>query len=200
MLFCLSLVALLVGAEPAFAGKDDAAAGILAFPSLVALLSYPAGLALHALILAYAPRRGLGLVSNLENHRAKTLILGSLNTFFLLFLAITLHKKAPPVAVLAILLWVTLAAVGSHGIARGLGARLLGGQQTTPPGDLKEVALGWFVFLFAIAIPGLGALLGIYWCVRATGGVVLTLFSVPPSVETTSADDDPPGDLKDLLD
>lgn len=195
------LLSALIGAlffhvDPAYAGKGDDAGAVLLVPFLFAVFAYPVGLGLHGLILAYAPRRGRGLVTNLENHRPKTIILGILNTIFLLLVALTLKKAAPALAALAVLLGMTLAAVGSYGIARSLGARVLGRPLATEsPGDVKELAVGWFVFLFALAIPGLGWLLAAYWGVRATGGVVLTLFKIPSG----AADDDQPGDLAELL-
>ena len=197
-LFLSALIGtLFVHLDPAYAGKGDDAGAILLVPFVFAVFAYPVGLGLHGLILAYAPRRGRGLVSNLENHRAKTIILGILNTIFLLLVALTLKKAAPALAILAVLLGMTLAAVGSFGIARSLGARVLGRPLASEgPGDVKEVAVGWFVFLFALAIPGLGWLLGAYWGVRATGGVVLTLFKIPSG---SPDDDDPPGDLSELL-
>lgn len=188
---------LLLDASPAYAGKGDEAGAIILFPILFAALAYPVGLALYGLILAYAPRRGRGLVGNVENHRAKTVVLGILNTVFLLLVTLTLKKAAPALAILAVLLGFTLAAVGSYGIARSLGARVLGRPLATEgPGDVKEVAVGWFVLLFALAIPGLNLLLGTYWGVRATGGVVLTLFKIPAG---GPEGDDPPGDLSELL-
>ena len=60
------------------------------------------------------------------------------------------------------------------------------------------------LFLFAIAIPGLGYILGTYWSVRATGGVVLTLFSIPADADEDKpakglGDLDRPGDINELL-
>jgi hypothetical protein len=184
-------------ASPAFAGKGDEVGAGLLIPIVVAFFAYPVGLAFHGLILAFAPRRGRGLVSNLEHHRGKTVVLGIMNTVFLVLFALTLKKGAPVLSVLAILLGFTLALVGSYGIARGLGARVLGRPIATDgSGELKEICVGWFVFVFALAIPGLGILLGVYWGVRATGGVVLTLFKIPAG---TDDDDDAPGDLSELL-
>jgi hypothetical protein len=200
----LVLGSVLFHTTPAFAGKGDEFAAAMFMPTLVAAVIYLPGLALHMLILAYAPRRGSSLVSKLQNHKVKTLILGVLNTLLLTLIAFTLAKPAPVASILAVVLWYTLAVIGSHGIARGLGRRILGREHTEPPGDLKEIALGWFVFLFALAIPGLGLILGFYWSVRATGGVVLTLFSIPSDAEEAEAakglnDLDRPGDINELL-
>jgi hypothetical protein len=196
---------------PAYAGKGDEAAAVLFGPILLALLAYPVGLALHALILAFSPRRGRGLTHKLERHRGKTILLGVLNTFFLLLVAITLKKSAPAIGMLAVLLWLGLAFVGSHGIARGLGAKVLGARLASDgPDDFKQTALGWFVLLFACAIPGLNLLLLPYWAIRATGGVVLAVLAVlvpkdlddeddPEPPRPSSDPSDPPGDLRELI-
>ncbi|RMG06895.1 MAG: hypothetical protein D6731_24830 [Planctomycetota bacterium] len=177
--FLASLLLLTTASEPALAGgQDDAAAGIFG-PAVVAFFALPVGLALHAMILAYAPRRGAGLVEVLEAHRWKTLLLGVLNGCFLLLVGLTFHKAAPALSVLALVVAFALACVGSHGLARGLGARVLGlPPADAPPADLKQTALGWFVLVFALAIPGLGLMLAIYWGLRSMGGVVLALFRV----------------------
>lgn len=191
----LAFLALLAHPEAAYAGKGDEAAAGLLIPIVVAVLAYPVGLALHCLIFAYAPRRGRGLVSNFQNHRAKTLVLGAMNTVFLALVALTLKKPAAGLAALAIVLGFALAIVGTYGVANSIGARILGTDDA--PADFKTLALGWFVVDFAMAIPGLGLLLGLYWAVRGTGAVVLTLFSIPSQGEG-DRNDDPPGDLGDL--
>jgi hypothetical protein len=190
----LAFLALLLHPTAAFAGKgDDAAAGLLV-PIFVAALTFPVGLALHYLIYAYAPRRGAGLVSSYRNHRVKTIVLGIANTIFLLLVALTLKKPAAPLAALAVLLGFALALVGSYGVACTLGSRIL---DREGPGDVKSIALGWFTAVFAFGIPGLGRLLWLYWAIRGTGAVVLTLFSIPAQPDADP--DDAPGDIADLV-
>lgn len=156
-------------------------------PGLLGLFAYPIGLAAHCLLLAYAPRRGWPLVHRLESHRWKTLLLGAANTVFLGIVFLATAQTVKALAILALVLWWALAFVGSHGLARGLGGRVLGhepGVAPGPPGDLKALAVGWFVLVFGAAIPVVGLLLGLYWCLRGAGGVVLAVFSVPePPVE-----------------
>lgn len=168
--------------------KADEAALLLLGPAVLGLLfTFPVGLAAQCLILAHAPRRGLPLVHRLEAHRWKTLLLGLANTLFLgvVFLATQQHLKA--IAVLALVLWWALAFVGCHGIARAIGARVLGHDPALPPGapaDLKALAVGWFVLVFASALPVIGPLvIGPYWCIRGAGGVILAVFSVPDAPE-----------------
>lgn len=189
----------------AYAGGGDAFAAFVIGPSLVALFVFPIGLALHWLIMGFSPRRGLALVEKLQTHRAKTIVLGSINTFFLLFFALATAKPAPALALLAVLFWMTLALVGSHGIARSLGVRILGRDQSgNPPDDVKELAIGWFVAVFVVAFPLLGLFVGAYWGVRATGGVILTLLAddepvaMPPwgGVEAETKEPPPSADEK----
>lgn len=170
--------ALLLGlASPALAAPKDEVGALLFGPWFLAVVAYPVGLALHLLMLGFAPRRGAGLVHKVEAFRGRTLVLGAINTLFFFFVFAALGEHAPKLAALVATLWVMLALVGSHGLARSIGARVL----DAPPGtdELKALALGWFILCFASALPGLGWLLAIYWSIRATGGVVLTLFSVP---------------------
>lgn len=165
---------------------EEAFAVFVLAPWIVALVTFPVGLAAHCLILAHAPRRGLSLVHRVEAHRWKTLFLGGVNSLFLLVVFAATAQRAQPIAALAVFLWWALAFVGCHGIARAIGARVLGhepGVHPGAPGDLKALALGWFVIAFASALPGIGWLLGTYWCVRGTGGVILAVFSVPEPQE-----------------
>ena len=109
-------------------------------------------------------------------------------------------KAAPALGFLALLGWILLALVGSHGLARSLGAKVLGREQPSgPPGDLAEVSLGWAVLIFASAIPILGLFLAAYWCVRATGAAILALLAVEVPVAEVGAgeDPDPAGGVKD---
>lgn len=164
-------------------GKGDAAGALVLFPLLTALVLLPSGWALHALILAHAPRRGLALVQATQRHRWKTLLLGGVNTAFLAFLISVTGGKAPAISFLALLLWLLLVLIGAHGIARGIGAKILGREQASaPPGDLVELSLGWAILLFAAAIPILGLFLGFYWSVRAVGSAVLALLAVEVEV------------------
>lgn len=166
-------------ASPALANPKEAGALLFA-PLFTAVLAYPLGLAVHCLIMAFAPRRGLNLVHKVEAHRWKTLILGAAHSAFLFLVFAAAAEHAPGLAALVFALWGMLALVGMYGLARSIGARVLDvpthgqGQH-----ELKALAIGWFVILFASAFPGLGWLLGTYWSIRATGAVVLTLFSVP---------------------
>lgn len=153
-------------------------------PWVMAIIAFPVGLAAHCLILAHAPRRGLSLV-HLEAHRWKTLVLGGANTLFLLVVFAATAQHAQPIAALALFLWWALAFVGCHGIARAIGARVLGyDSHPGAPGDLRALAVGWFVITFAGALPGIGWLLGTYWCLRGTGSVILAVFSVPEPSES----------------
>ena len=176
-LLALTTVLLLGLASPALAAPKDEVGALLFGPWFLAVVAYPVGLALHLLMLGFAPRRGAGLVHKVEAFRGRTLVLGAINTLFFFFVFAALGEHAPKLAALVATLWVMLALVGSHGLARSIGARVL----DAPPGtdELKALALGWFILCFASALPGLGWLLAIYWSIRATGGVVLTLFSVP---------------------
>ena len=173
---CLTLGALLLAPSPAFAdGKGDAGGLLLVGPLLLALVLFPVGLAVHGLLLTRLPRRGLGLVEK-ERQRVKTIVLGLLDTGFFWFVALAAAKPAPALAALSLLLWSGLALVGSYGLARALGARLLGSEQPSgAPRDLLELALGWFVIVFATALPLVGPLLGLYWAIRGAGLTVLAL-------------------------
>lgn len=176
----LPLLLVLAAAAPALAGdgKKDEVGALLFGPWLLGLMAYPVGLALHCLILSHAPRRGAGLVHKVETYRGRTIALGLLNTLFLgLVFAATVHG-APALALLVACLWWTLALVGSHGVARSIGARILD-EPADGKHELRGLAAGWFVMVFASALPGLGWLLALYWAVRSTGGVVLAAFSVP---------------------
>lgn len=175
----LLLLALLLP-SPAYAGnKGDVAGLIVLGPSLLALFLLPFGLAAQGLILAYAPRRGRGLVHAVERHRVKTVVLGLINTLFLTFFVAATAKPAPLLALIGLMVWLVLILVGSHGLARGVGARILGRDEASgPPSDALEAALGFGTLLFACAIPLLGVFLGTYWVVRATGGAVLSMLAV----------------------
>ena len=56
----LTLALLLGLAAPALAAPKDEVGALLFGPWLLALVAFPIGLALHLLILGYAPRRGAG--------------------------------------------------------------------------------------------------------------------------------------------
>lgn len=174
----LALAALLGLASPAHAAPKDAGA-LLVLPFATAVMAYPLGLAVHCLILAFAPRRGAGLVHGIEAHRWKTLVLGLAHTVFLLLICAAAGERAPALAALVLSLWCMLALVGTFGLARSIGARVLD-VPSQGSHELRTLAVGWFVLCFVSAFPGLGWLLWIYWALRATGGVILALFSVPP--------------------
>lgn len=174
----LTLAGVLGLAAPAHAAPKDAGA-VLLLPFATALVAYPLGLAVHCLILAFAPRRGAGLVHNVEAHRWKTLVLGLAHTAFLFLVFAAAAEHAPALAALVFSLWSMLALVGMFGLARSIGARVLD-VPAQGAHELKGLAIGWFVIVFASAFPGLGWLLWTYWAIRATGGVILALFSVPP--------------------
>lgn len=175
---------------------------LVLLPALLATVAFPVGLAVHLLILGFAPQRGRGLARHLQGaRRGKTLVLGAGNTLFFFVVVTSLGQSSPPLSLLALLLWVMLALVGSHGIARTVGARVRGvaevEDEPEPGEDMKSVAVGWFVLCFGAAFPVLGLGLLVYWAVRATGGVMLTLFSVPeePSPEQLSPEQQSPGQL-----
>ena len=197
-----ALVLLFPSLALAAGGKGDAAGALLLGPLFSALILLPTGWALHALILAYAPRRGLALVQATQRHRWKTLALGGVNTAFLAFLIVVTGDKAPAISFLALLLWLVLALVGAHGVARGIGAKLLGREQAgAPPGDLAELSLGWVTLLFGAAIPILGVFLGLYWSARAVGSAILALLAIEVEVEVpTQAAPLPPASLGDNSD
>ena len=180
--------------SPAYAGhKGDVAGLIVLGPSLLALFLLPFGLAAQGLILAYAPRRGRGLVHAVERHRVKTVVLGLINTLFLAFFVGATAKPAPLLALIGLLVWLVLILVGSHGLARGVGARILGRDEGSgPPGDALETALGFLTLLFACAIPLLGVFLATYWIVRATGGAVLSMLAVESAPDSQPAPSSPP--------
>ncbi|MCO5165984.1 MAG: hypothetical protein M9894_06405 [Planctomycetes bacterium] len=171
--------ALLASAAPALAdepGRDGGA--LLVGPFLAAVVTYPLGLAVHLLVLAFAPRRGAGLVEQAEAHRWKTLLLGAAHAAFLLLVLAAAAGRAPGLAALVVALWGLVVLVGLHGVARAIGARVL--DESGGAGGAHEVralAVGWFVVVFASAFPGLGWLLFPYWALRATGAAVLAVFS-----------------------
>lgn len=177
----LALAAVLGLTTPALANPKEAGAALF-LPVLLAVVAYPLGLAVHCLILAFAPRRGVSLVHKVEAHRWKTIILGLAHSGFLFLVLAAASEHAPAVAILVFSLWSMLALVGMFGLSRSIGARVLDIPSLEGPGELKALAVGWFVIVFASAFPGLGWLLWLYWSIRATGAVVLTLFSVqePP--------------------
>lgn len=159
-----------LGAEP---DRDGGAGALLVGPFLAAVVAYPLGLAVHCLVLAHAPRRGAGLVEQAEAHRWKSLLLGAAHAVFLLLALAAAGGRAPGLAALVASLWALAALVGAHGLARALGARVLDDRAS----ELGALAVGWFVIVFASALPGLGWFLGVYWGLRATGAVVLALFA-----------------------
>ncbi len=181
------LGAVLLAASPAWAGKGDAAGALIVIPPLAALAVYPLGLAVHLLLLATLPGRGRTLVAQARRPRTKGLVLGAINSAFLLFFAVAIAKPAPPLALLIVLVWLAVALIGSHGLARVVGAAALGRRAADgPPADVKDLAVGWFVLVFAAALPLVGWVLAAYWSVRAVGGVVLTLLVGPPPEDEAS--------------
>ncbi|MBX3467726.1 MAG: hypothetical protein KF878_12645 [Planctomycetes bacterium] len=164
------LAAPALGAEP---DRDGGAGALLVGPFLAAVVAYPLGLAVHCLVLAHAPRRGAGLVEQAEAHRWKSLLLGAAHAVFLLLALAAAGGRAPGLAALVASLWALAALVGAHGLARALGARVLDDRAS----ELGALAVGWFVIVFASALPGLGWFLGVYWGLRATGAAVLALFA-----------------------
>jgi hypothetical protein len=146
-----------------------------------AIFAFLVGLAFHALVLGYAPRRGRALVLAASGkHRWKTLLLGLVNTFALAVIFGWAEHRAPALAVLALVTWFVSVLMGSHGIARGLGRKVLGldpEDVSAAPNDLRALAVGWFVFAFVAAIPMLGYALLFYWSLRSTGVVVYTLLA-----------------------
>lgn len=187
----LATVGLLTSPGVALAGKgEDAFGAIVVLPLLLALFLYPTGLALHALILALAPRRGAELVRQARGRPIRALLLGGVNVGALLALAALAGRKAWPVGVFALLLGLILAFVGSHGVARALGRRVLGpGGDGAAGADLKALATGWFVLVFGTAFPLFGWLLGGYFALRSVGALALALLGAP------EPEGDPPGDL-----
>lgn len=171
------LAAPALGAEP---DRDGGAGALLVGPFLAAVVAYPLGLALHCLVLAHAPRRGAGLVEQAEAHRWKSLLLGAAHAVFLLLALAAAGGRAPGLAALIASLWALAALVGAHGLARALGARVLDVRASgldDRGSELGALAVGWFVIVFASALPGLGWFLGVYWGLRATGAAVLALFA-----------------------
>ena len=136
-LLALTTVLLLGLASPALAAPKDEVGALLFGPWFLAAGGYPVGLALHLLMLGFAPRRGAGLVHKVEAFRGRTLVLGAINTLFFFFVFAALGEHAPKLAALVATLWVMLALVGSHGLARSIGARVL----DAPPGTDELKAL-----------------------------------------------------------
>lgn len=193
-----ALVGLLLFPSLALAGgKGDTAGALLFGPLFTALLLLPTGWAFQALILAHAPRRGQTLLIAVQRHRWKTILLGVLNTGFVFFLVAATSKGAPVLGMIAFLGWSLLALVGSHGLARSLGAKVLGREQPSgPPGDLAELTLGWAILLFGASLPFVGIFLAGYWCVRATGAAILALLAVEvPAAEESAKDNSDAADL-----
>lgn len=180
----LAALALLAAPGTAWAAEGDRAGALLFGPALLALPVFAIGLAAHLLLVAVAPERGRSLVAQAERPRGRLLVLGLVDTLFLWFVALAIAKPAPAISGLVLLIWLGLAFVGSHGLARALGARVLGRDPRAPaPEDVRQLAVGWFVLTFAAALPLVGLLLAAYWSVRATGAVLLTLLVGPPPRE-----------------
>lgn len=180
-----------LGSSPAFAGnKGDLLGGVVLGPILGALMLLPCGLAIHALILARAPRRGRGLVQISARHTIKALVLGALNTGFAFFFVTATGKSAPAVAVLGLAVWTVLVLAGSHGMSRSLGARVLGRDEPSgPPRDVCEAALGYLVLLLVCTIPVFGLFAALYFSVKASGVAALSMLATeaadPPAKEAT---------------
>jgi hypothetical protein len=177
------------------AGKGDVAGAVLFGPLMAALFLLPLAVGVQGLVLAYAPRRGRGLLHATANHRAKTLALGLINSVFAFFFVAATGGPAPALALLGALTWLVLLLVGLHGIARPLGARVLGRDLPGgPPADVVETAVGLVVLLFACSVPILGLFLAAYWTLRATGGAILSLLAVesPPSPGSGKPDPESP--------
>ncbi len=185
----LAALALLATPGPALAAEGDRAGALLFGPALFALPVFAIGLAGHLLLLAAAPARGRSLVAQAERPRGRLLALGVVDTLFLWFVALATAKPAPAISALVLLVWLALAFVGSHGLARALGARVLGRDpHAAAPEDVRQLVVGWFVLTFAAALPLVGLLLAAYWSVRATGAVLLTLLAGPPAREPEPRD------------
>lgn len=130
--------------------------------------------------------------------RRKILVLGSINTLFLVVIVAATGKPAPPISLLVLVAGLALALIGSHGVARDLGARVLGHDEPAVPGaDAKEVAVGWFVMVFSAALPLVGLFLAIYWLVASVGVAAMLLLVGPPTGDApdpTGEAPDPTGD------
>ena len=162
----------------AFIVSQLAAAGS-ACGALVLFLC-PVGLALQCLILGYGPQRGRGRQLAQEG-RGKTLVLGVANTGFLLLVAASAERKAPGLAGLAWAVWLSMAFVGLHGIARGIGERVLSLPAVLSGSKpLKPLALGWCLLVAASAMPIVGWCMGIYWLIRGSGTAVVALLGRKP--------------------
>lgn len=165
--------------QPRRRGKkaEEAFVVLVVLPGALVLFLCPVGLALQCLVLGYGPRRGAGLLAAQEG-RLKTAVLGVANTVFLLLVASAAEGRAPAIVGLAWGTWLCMAFLGLHGIARGIGERVLG----RPPvlagnSPLKPLALGWCILVAASAMPIVGWCMGLYWLVRGSGSSVLALVS-----------------------
>lgn len=186
----LALALLVALASPAFADdpqgpqKAKEAVGFVllcltAFP----LATFAPGLAFHLVLRALAPRRTRLITSEVENHFFRTLAFGFVDALVLFFAFAATAKGAPPIAALVFLVAATLAFVGLHGIARSIGARVLG-PTDGPRSELRELAVGWFVFCFVGWVPLFGWIYAFICIARSIGAVVLQAF--------VSSDDEAP--------
>ncbi|MCA8924602.1 MAG: hypothetical protein KDD82_22510 [Planctomycetes bacterium] len=159
---------------------EEAFVVLILLPGALVLFLCPVGLALQCLILGYGPQRGRGLQLAQEG-RGKTLVLGVANTGFLLLVAASAERKAPGLAGLAWAVWLSMAFVGLHGIARGIGERVLSLPAVLSGSKpLKPLALGWCLLVAASAMPIVGWCMGIYWLIRGSGTAVVALLGRKP--------------------
>jgi hypothetical protein len=178
----LALALVLALASPAFADdpgqKPKEAVGffllcLTAFP----IATFLPGLAFHLVLRALAPRRMRSITSEVDQHVVRTFAFGLVDSGVLFLVFAATAQKAPPIAALVFLAWCALAFAGVHGIARSIGRRVLGADG--PGSDLKELAVGWFVFCFVGWVPVVGWAYALVCLVRSVGAVVLQAFVAP---------------------
>jgi hypothetical protein len=173
----------LAAAEPVLAADEDK--NIVGFfllsVTLIPLALVPLGLAFHLLFRALAPRRTRQLADAVETRGTLALVLGFVNFLVLALIFVAAQHHAPGVAGTAYLVFVLLAALGSHGIACSLGARVLG--SPAPGTGLRELAVGWFVMSYVSWFPIVGWCFGLYWAFRGTGALILSVFAPEASGE-----------------
>jgi hypothetical protein len=172
----LSLVA---SPRVALAEEKNSAAFLVGCVTVVPLALVPLGLAFHLLFRAVFPRRMRRIVHATETLPARASILGFVNALVLALVFAGTAERAPPVAHAAFLAFVLLSFVGSHGVARALGARALGAPAAESLGaarsEIRELAVGWFVIAYVGCFPVIGWVLGVFWLVRGLGALVLSL-------------------------
>jgi hypothetical protein len=165
----------------------------LACTTVLPLATFLPGLAFHLLLRGIAPSRTRRLTTELETRFFRSAVVGVVDSLglFLIFLGFANNVKA--IALFAFLLWLALAFVGLHGIARALGASVLGsgpapasyvgGFAPPSPGgsrpELRELVVGWFVLCWLGWFPVLGWAYALFSAVRGTGAVVLQALSGP---------------------